>query len=39
MKNGKIIGLAVSVAVALGTIYLITYVAGKGWSKATDKDE
>jgi len=34
MKNYNLIGIVVSLAVGLGTIYLVSYVAGKAWNKS-----
>ena len=34
MKKYNLIGIAVSLAVVLGSIYLFSYTAGKAWKKA-----
>jgi hypothetical protein len=34
MKNQNLVQVAVGLALSLATIYVIAYVAGKGWEKA-----
>jgi hypothetical protein len=36
MAKGKLVPMAIGIALSLATVYAVAYFAGKGWDKATD---